>query len=483
MPLNLAGGLLRRLGRMAEAEAALRQAVALSPDSAALLSNWGNVLKDIGDLDGALACFRRAVEADPADAIAHGNLLYTLSFKLDDGKVLLEEGRRWDQRHARSLRPEVRRYANDFSPDRRLRIGYVSGDFRDHCQTLFTVPLLSHHDRSAVEVLGYSSVERPDGFTDRLRSLADGWRDVTALSDAALAERVREDRVDVLIDLEMHMANGRPLLFARQPAPVQIAWLAYPATTGMSAYDAVLTDPRLVPPGSEADYVEPVVRLPDTFWCYDPLTEEPEPNDLPALSNGHVTFGCLNAPCKVTDDAIALWARVLRAVPRSRLIVMAPQSPHRRRIQERFAAAGVAPGSVEFVPFQRRADYLRTYHRIDVALDTFPYNGHTTSLDAAWMGVPVVSRVGRTAVARAGLSQLHHLDLTELAAATDDGFVAAATALATDLPRLSALRADLRFRFDGSPLRDGRRFARGIEAACRSLWRDACRRYAGQNLS
>ncbi|HTX49992.1 MAG TPA: tetratricopeptide repeat protein [Caulobacteraceae bacterium] len=472
---NNAGGLLRSLGRMEEAEAMLRRALAIDPNSAATLNNLGNVLKDCGDLASAVDCFRRVVSLDPDDVIAHSNLVYSLTFQAADGRTILEEARKWDARHGAPLRPLIRRHNNDRSAERRLRVGYVSGDFRDHCQTLFTLPLLSNHDREALEIFCYSGVERPDGHTARLERLADVWRKVRYLDDAELGEVIRRDQIDILVDLEMHMANGRPLLFARKPAPVQVAWLAYPATTGMGAIDAVFTDPRLAPPGSDSDYSERVVRLEDTFWCYDPLTAEPGVNALPALADGRLTLACLNAPCKISDHAIRMWGGVMRALENSRLLIMAPPSSHRGRLEARLAAEAIAPERVEIVPFQRRLDYLRTYHRIDFALDTFPYNGHTTSLDAYWMGVPVVSRAGQTAVGRAGLSQLFNLGLDELAADGDARFVETAVALGKDLPHLAALRRDLRSRMERSPLMDGRRFAKAVERAYRELWRDWCR--------
>jgi protein O-GlcNAc transferase len=233
--------------------------------------------------------------------------------------------------------------------------------------------------------------------------------------------------------------------------------------------DYVLSDPRLVPPGSENEYSEKVIRLPDTFWCYDPLTDKPEVNEVPALSSGTITFGCLNAPCKLTDQTIGMWAGVMRELGNSRLLLMAPTGQRRQHLLGRFGAAGVSAERIAFVPFQPRSLYLQTYHQIDIGLDTFPYNGHTTSLDSYWMGVPVVSRVGSTAVGRAGLSQLANLKLEEFAAETDEWFIQVASVLAGDLPRLSSLRKALRSRLQNSPLMDRDRFARNIESAYREM--------------
>jgi predicted O-linked N-acetylglucosamine transferase (SPINDLY family) len=472
--LNNLGCLLRSRGRLEEAEAVLRRGLHRHPDHPVLLDNLGSVLKDAGDLVAAIDCFRHAVRVDPGNAVTHSNLVYALSFQSAHGRTLLDEACRWNERFAVPLLPATSSHPNDRSPGRRLRIGYVSPDFREHCQSLFTIPLLSRHDHGAFEIFCYSSVVRADDHTRRIANHADVWRDVRRLDDETLASTVRSDRIDILVDLTMHMANGRPLLFARKPAPIQIAWLAYPGTTGIGAIDYRFTDPRLDPAGCDDQYSERSIRLTDSFWCYDPLTDQPQVNPLPALERGHMTFGCLNNPCKVTDATLSLWGGVMRAVPNSRLRLLAPPGRHRRSFLERLAAHGIAAERVTFVAYQVRADYLRAYHDIDVGLDTFPYNGHTTSLDSLWMGVPTITRVGETCVGRGGSSQLFQLGLTELAARTDAAFSAAAVALSRDLTRLAELRRQLRARLERSPLMDAGRFARTIEAAYRKVWIDYC---------
>ncbi|HLX02578.1 MAG TPA: hypothetical protein VKS80_10745, partial [Trinickia sp.] len=254
-------------------------------------------------------------------------------------------------------------------------------------------------------------------------------------------------------------------------------WLAYPGTTGSGAIGYRLTDPWLDPQDArqgDDSYSERSIRLPDSFWCYDPLTDALELNPLPALGTGRITFGCLNNTCKLTDHTLRLWAGVLASVGDARLVLMVAPGRARERLTARLAAHGIAPERVSFFAFRPRAAYLETYHEIDLALDTFPYNGHTTSLDAFWMGVPVVTRVGRTAVGRGGLSQLANLGLTELAAQSDDEYVRIAVQLANDRPRLASLRAGLRARMQRSPLMDGERFARGVEGAYRRMWGEWC---------
>jgi protein O-GlcNAc transferase len=489
---NNAGNLMRTLRRTADAEALFEAALAVDPDHSVSHNNLGNVLKDCGALDEGIVHYRRAIESDPDNVVAHSNLAYALTFQAEDGEAVLEECRRWSAQHETLLRAARHPHTNERSQHRRLRIGYVAADFRDHCQALFTVPFFSHHDHEQFEIFCYASVERPDDVTRRLAGYADVWRDVRELDDERLAQQIRADGIDILVDLTMHMADGRPLLFARKPAPVQVAWLAYPGTTGIEAIDYRLTDPNLdpldpvdvkgqrnargghTPSTSDSHYTERSLRLPDSFWCYDPLTDEPAVNALPALTADTLTFGCLNNPCKLTDRTLAIWSTVLHEVPQARLLLMAPAGNAHQNLARRMERQGIDIQRVGFLPFQPRADYLRTYHQIDLGLDTFPYNGHTTSLDSFWMGVPVVTRVGATAVGRGGLSQIVNLGLDELAAYSDEEFVRIAVELAADRTRLADLRKSLRPMMEQSPLMDGARFARNVEAAYRQMWQEWC---------
>jgi protein O-GlcNAc transferase len=479
--LSNLGNALRSCGELDDAIAAFRRCIALRPDFHVAYCNLGNALKDSGRIDDAIRCFRRAVEICPSDVISHSNLAYSVSYHPDyDSAAILAENRRWNVLHTAGLRVGSRTYDHDPDPERPLRIGYVGADFRDHCQSLFTIPLFAHHDHEQFEVYCYANVPRPDAFTERLRRLTDFWRETAGLSDEEVARQVESDGIDLLIDLTMHMSNGRPLLMARKPAPVQVAYLAYPGTTGLSAVDYRLTDPYLDPPGeTDADSVEQSVRLPKTFWCYDPLTKQPVPNALPALRTGRITFGCLNNFCKVSDVTLDMWSRVLGSVENSRLILLSPRGKHRERVRQRFREGNVDPARVEFVEHRPRSKYLELYHEIDMTLDTLPYNGHTTSLDSLWMGVPVVTCVGRTVVGRAGYSQLSNLGLSRWVAWTVDEFVSIASQLARDVTRLSEIRATLRGYMERSPLMDAERFTRHVESAYRFMWRQWCQRQTG----
>jgi protein O-GlcNAc transferase len=504
---NNLGNVLQALRRFDEAIAAYKTALQIQPNFAQAAYNLANVLGESGDFDAAEAGYRRALAIQPDFDEANNNLAMLLkdtgriaeaigvfdaslarrpSQSLFSGRLysiyfhpylsqqrIFEDHIRWSDRCAHPLSERIAPHDNDRSSDRRLRIGYVSPDFRNHCQSLFTIPLFSHHDREKFEIFCYANVPRPDSLTQRLRGFADVWRNTVGMSDEQLCETIRADRVDILIDLTMHMSGGRPLLFARKPAPVQVAFLAYPGTTGLRTMDYRLTDPHLDPGGlNEVFYTEKCAHLPHTIWCYDPLTDQPAVNELPALSAGHVTFGCLNNFAKIHDAVLEAWGKILAMVEGSRLVLLAPAGSCRARALQKL---GVEEKRIEFVPFQPRAEYLRTYRRIDLGLDTFPVNGHTTSLDSLWMGVPVVSLYGQSAISRAGLSQTTNLGLAEeFAANTPERFIELAVKWATDLPRLEGLRSELRRRMTESPLMNAPQFARDIEEAYRAMWRRWC---------
>jgi predicted O-linked N-acetylglucosamine transferase (SPINDLY family) len=460
-----------------EAIAACRQAIVLRPAYAEAYSDLGNALTANGQLDEAIAAYRQAITLRPGYAEAHSNLIYALHLhRACDAQAIAEEHRRWNRQHAEPLAKFIQPHSNDRDPDRRLRIGYVSPDFRNHAVGLNLLPLFRQHDRGQFEITCYAQTPSPDAMTAEFQQNADRWRNIVGLSDEQVVDQIRQDGIDILVDLALHTGGNRLLVFARKPAPVQVTFAGYPSSTGLSAIDYRLSDPYLDPIGmDESIYSEKTVRLPDSFWCYDPLDCRDIPvNALPALKSGVVTFGCLNNFCKVNDEVLTLWAKVLRQVDNSRLLHLAPLGSHRPRTLERFAQEGIDPERIEFVGRQPRREYLETYHRIDLGLDTFPYNGHTTSLDSLWMGVPVVTLVGKSAVARAGWCQLSNLGLAELAGQTAEQFVRIAVELANDLPRLGQLRSTLRQRMEQSPLMDAPKFARNIESAYRQMWRTWC---------
>ncbi|MGA2232009.1 MAG: tetratricopeptide repeat protein [Tepidisphaeraceae bacterium] len=481
---NSLGNAQRERGLVDDAVEAYRRAIGLQQDYAEAYGNLANALKDKAELDEAIAAYRQGMAANPRDAVMHGNLLLALLSHPDfDSVAIASEHRQWNLLHGEGLnrldasapsRPGPAHF-NDRNPDRRLRVGYVSADFLMHPSAHFLVPLFEHHDRQQVELICYSHVRRPDEITRRLQRVAQ-WRSTIGVSDEQVAKQVRDDGIDILVDLKLHSCDNRLLVFAKKPAPVQVTWLGYPGTTGLKTIDYRLSDPYLDPTGmDESIYSERTVRLPETFWCYDPLDGRKVPvNSLPALEAGYVTFGCLNYFGKINDGTLDLWATILRQVDNSRLLLLAAQGSHRQRTLDRLAGKGIDPARIKFVNFRPHTEYLGLYHRIDVGLDSFPYNGHTTSLDSFWMGVPVITLVGLTAVARAGWCLLSNLGLGELAATSPEQFVRIAVDLANDLPRLKSLRSVLRSRIEASPLMDAQRFAGNIESAYRRMWRDWC---------
>jgi protein O-GlcNAc transferase len=470
------GNALKERGELDGAMAAYRQAITLKPNSARAHSNLGYCLKEIARVDEAVTEYRKAVEIDPDDASIHSNVIYTLHFDPTcDDEAIAEEHRRWNRRHAEPLRDLISKHANDRTPGRRVRIGYVSPHFTAHAEAHFMLPLLRCHDHQDFEIHLYSSVRKPDAATELHQRCADHWNDVATLNDGDLAARVRRDGIDILVDPVMHMDGSRLPMFARKPAPIQLTWLAYPGGTGLETIDYRLSDRFLDPPKPECyQYVEKSIRLPDWWACYDPRSDAAPAQPRPSYWNAPICFGSLNNPCKMNPPTVRLWARVLSSVPRSTLLLLADSEGHRQHLRQQFDDAGIDSSRLAFVGHCHREQYLRIYDRVDVGLDPLPYNGITTTLDALWMGVPVVSLAGRIAAGRAGLGILTILGLPELATRTEDDFVASAIALANDSARQRSLRSTLRSMMKQSPLMDGQRFARNVEAVYRQTWQTWC---------
>jgi predicted O-linked N-acetylglucosamine transferase (SPINDLY family) len=457
-----------------------REAIRLKPDNAAAHHKLGRTLSNMGLVDDAITAYRRACQLHPNSAEFHSRLLCCLHLHTDyDSAALGQEHDRWNERHAKALAPVIEWYSNDRDPNRRIRIGYVSAHLNNHPVGRFLLPLVKAHDRDNFEIYCYAGARAADELTAIFRDQSDRWYDVVDMTDESLADLIRRHRIDILVDLDAHMGGNRLLTFARKPAPVQVTYLAYCSTTGLSAMDYRLTDPFLDPPGRPTHYAEESVCLPESYWCYQPSTERPPVARLPALVNGQVTFGCLNSYFKVTLPTLTVWRELLLAVPGSRLLLHADPGTHRDRAAKFFAEKDVDLSRIVFVDFCPPAQYFELYHRIDIGLDPFPYAGGTTTCDALWMGVPVVSLAGRTAVGRGGLSILSNVGLSELVVQTPEEYVRIASNLAADLPRLTALRVGLRDRMLRSPLADAPRFARHVEGAFREIWQRWCRETIG----
>jgi protein O-GlcNAc transferase len=361
----------------------------------------------------------------------------------------------------------------NLEPERRLRIGYVSPDFRQHSLGLLIEPILASHDHKNFTIVCYSDAKHPDALTQKIKSHADFFESTVALTDGELAERIRRDKIDILIDLTNHMQSNRLLTFARKPAPIQANYLAYPETTGLSAMDYLITDVHLHPPESAAPSSEKLIRLPETYWAYPAQPDAPEVAPLPALSNNFVTFGCLNNFCKLNDAVLALWREVLAAVPNSRLHLLV-NSRDGQSERSWLGAHHLPMDRITLLQKQPRRKYLDLFNQIDLSLDPFPCAGHTTSLDSLYMGVPVVTLPGAAPFSRAGLSQLSNLNLADFIAASPADYIRIAGNRSSDLPRLAELRANLRQRMLSSPLCDAPRLARHLESIYRTMWKNFC---------
>jgi len=473
---NLANA-LGRSDRLDETVACCRRALELEPNLATACYNMGNALKELGLIDEAVAALRRAVALDPTQIAAHSALLLALHSHPTTGpQEILTECRRWNQLHAVPLAAQRRPHANDRTPGRTLRVGYVSSDFRTHACALFLRPLLQHHDPRQVAVVCYAEVTQPDFITAELQQHAHLWRNIVGLSDPQVADLIRQDQIDILVDLNVHTAQNRLLVFARQPAPVQVTWLGYPGTTGLDAMGYRLTDPHLDPPGAEGCYSEQSIRLPHCFWCYQPLHDDQAVTPLPAEEKGHITFGCLNSFSKINTPLLLTWCALLRAVEQSHLVLHAHEGSPRQRLRDLLESQGVDPQRLRFMGRVPLTQYFQEYQQIDIGLDPFPYPGGTTTCDALWMGVPVVSLPQQSAISRGGRSILTNIGLPELAAGSPEEYVRIAAALAGDRPRLAELRRTLRARMQQSPLMDARQFALDMEAAYRQMWNPWCSR-------
>lgn len=499
---NSLGIVEERRGQLAAACAAWRQALAAlaaggavgtlvgqsgDPRTALAATCWnnlGNARLKGGAVDEAIACHRQALALAPANPTIHSNLLRDWTH-VDDRtpEALLAEHRAYWARWPAPPAP----LAVDAAPERPLRIGWVSADFCDHAVARFLLPLLRHLDRGAFACVLYAALARPDAVTRQLLGYAAALRQTLGRSDAELARQIRADRIDILIDLSGHTGDNRLPVFALKPAPLQLSWLGYPMTTGAPAtvIDYRISDAIADPPGlTDAHASETLWRLPACNWCYEPPLA-PEVDETPPVlrrPGAEFTFASFNAIAKLSPSCLALWARVLAAVPHSRLLLKSfglADADSRAALIRRFAALGIAAERLVLMgPQADTAAHLAQYRHVDLALDTFPYNGTTTTCEALWMGVPVLSLAGREHRARVGASLLTHAGLPEMVAPDPEAFVALAVALARDPQRLAALRHGLRQRLQSSRLLDGPRFAEDFGAALRAMWRQRSARDA-----
>ena len=477
---NALGLTLEATGQKDDAVFHYQQAVQFRPDFADAWSNLGTNLSEHGRIDEAIHCLRHSLSLRPDAAAIHSNLLlmmnYSSRFSADE---IVAEHCAWAERHAgpAPLPPPIPR---PHDPDRRLRIGYLSADYRRHTVAGFLELLLRHHDRSQVEVFAYANVLRPDDVTDRLRALADHWRRIVGRSDAVVAEQIRQDQIDILVDLGGHTAGNRLLVLARRPAPVQISLFGYPNTTGMAAVDYRITDPWTDPipdagqaHASRAKIPEQSLRLPEVAWIYRPPEAAPPPGPLPSLSQSSFTLGCLNNAAKLSDACLDAWIAILQAVPATRLVLLAGQAEAGvRRLIERVTRRGILRDRLEVRRRMPPEEYLAAHRQLDLYLDPFPYNGGVTSCDALWMGVPVLTVAGSNYCSRQGLGLMTHLGLTEFIVNQPDELVSRVAEWNRRRSELAEIRRGLRNRLAKSVICDVRRYLQNLESAYRRVWRE-----------
>lgn len=473
--LHLLGLMAHRLRDLNSALEYFERSIRARPGAAAFHNNLGSVLIDCGRIEEAAAAFRLALELEPGSSAARANLLFALA--LQPGvppQDVYAEHLAWARMHAEPLLAQASAHRIQPDAERRLRVGYVSADFRQHALSCFVEPVLAGHARQDFEVFCYHGGSVVDEVTRRMMQHADHWRSIADMDDEQAAQLVRADAIDILVDVSGHTRGNRLLLFARRPAPLQLAFLGYLCTTGMAAMDYRVSDSYADPPGlSDTVHTEHLLRLPRTLWCYQPPQDAPPVAHLPALHRGQITFASFNNLTKLNPRVLALWAELLRQVPGSRLRVMAvPDEAAAARI--RSGLAGIDPQRVSTLGRLERADYWRQFAEADIALDPFPYAGGTTTCDSLWMGLPVVTLAGDCGFSRSGVSILSNAGLDHLIARSAADYVGIARGLAGDLQGLALLRQGLRQRMRVSPLTDVATYMLDLEGAYRNIWRDWC---------
>jgi predicted O-linked N-acetylglucosamine transferase (SPINDLY family) len=439
-------------------------------------TNLASIYLEQGRVDRAIEACRAAISSDQSAMVAHDTLLFALlcSDRYTPEEIFTEH-LRWASQHGRT-NAMTDPHLNDRSPDRQLRIGYISPDFRNHPIASFIEPILTHHDRTQFHAVCYNN-GIPDDVTARLCELAADWRDVRGMPDTELIRAIRADEIDILIDLSAHSAGNRLPVFAAKPAPIEMTYLGYAATTGLSTIDYRITDSFLDPPGlTEHLHSEQLLRLPETFWCYQPPAGVPDPADH-CRPPSEIMFGSLHRLAKIGDSVVATWAEILGQAPGAKLTLMAgglADQPVRDDVAGRFQKRGIAPDQLILLGPQRYDQYMATMGNLDIALDPFPFAGGTTTCNALWMGVPVITLAGAAPISRVGVSVLTTIGAGDLIASTPDEYIRHALELSEDLPRRIELRRQLRAKLLNSPLLDGWRFVQHLEEAYRNAWQRWC---------
>ncbi|MBS0311506.1 MAG: tetratricopeptide repeat protein, partial [Proteobacteria bacterium] len=473
---NNLGNVLKDQDKQDEAAEAYQQAIRLKPDFAEAYNGLGNTLQAQGRLDEAIACYRQVLSLKPDSTIAYSNLLYTMQYMdtVTPAEVFSEH-QRYAERFETPLKAHWRPHANRRDPGRRLKIGYVSADFYNHAVAFFIEPILAGHDKSQVEIYCYYNHIKRDAHTEQIAAHADHWLACSKMSDEQLAERIRADGIDILVDLSGHTGYNRLPVFARKPAPVQATWIGYAGSTGLTAMDYRITNAEMDPPGlTERYHSESLVRMPDSGVAYRPAPGCPSVNPLPALSADTFVFASLNNLIKINPSVVHLWARILEALPHARLMLgNITDDGVRQRVIEQFNQAGVEADRLILQPRMSFSEYLALHHTIDLALDPFPYNGGTTTMHSLWMGVPVITLAGEHMVSRCAVPLLSRVGLSDFITHNEEDYFQLAMRMAQDLPGLDRIRQSLRERMTASNY-GPETVTRHLEAAYREMWRTWC---------
>ena len=478
---NNLGTAYQKQGLLGEAIVQFQKALELCSNYAEALNNLGIAFRHQGRIKAAISCYRAALQIKPEYNECHSNLLFGLNYDPNLGqKDLFQEASGWWNKHGL---PIANRFAhhNTRDPNRRLKIGYVSADFCRHPVGFFFLPLALGHNHDNFEVSCYTDIIQPDELTDQISATADRWYPTTGLSDADLADKIHADQIDILIDLAGHSAHNRMRVFALKPAPLQVNWLGYVNTTGLASMDYRITD-DIVDPEQEENrfHSETIIRLGNGFFCFLPPPKSPPVSDLPARRKGYITFGSFNNLAKINDEVLALWSQIMHRCHASRLRLMAKplaDASTRDHYLGLFQANGISPHRIETITYTPSYyDYLSQYSQIDIGLDTYPHNGHTTTCDCLWMGVPVITMCGDRYASRMGASILTRLQLEQFVTDTKEAYRLSAINLANNWDRLQELRLGMRKRFTSSPIHEANRFAGDMETALRGIWREWCRK-------
>ncbi|CAN2042389.1 protein O-GlcNAc transferase [Candidatus Magnetomoraceae bacterium gMMP-15] len=464
---------LKKQKKIEDALKHYQKALKLRPDFAEIYNNIATAFQNQGYLNSAIKYYKKAISLFPEFIKAQSNLLFCLNYhSAYDSEHIFKEHLKWGKSYKHI--PCMHFHSNLPDTERPLRLAYVSPDFHNHPVAYFIEPILANHDPLTIETVCYSDIAEPDALTMRLKSIAGLWRNTSNMTDKELIRFIRYDGIDILVDLAGHSANNRLMVFAEKPAPLQVTYLGYPNTTGLSAIDYRITDSYADPPGkTEKYYSEKLIRLPHSFFCCNPPDEPIKVSSLPALKNGHISFGAFHnfAKCIYIID---LWISILKKIPDSHLIIQSKpfgDKEMRLRVLERFLQNGIEKDRIEIAAFTPFSDYLRLHNHVDIILDTFPWNGHTTSCHALWMGVPVITLAGNRHAARLGLSLLSSVGFTEWIARTEDEYVQKAVHLASDFEKLAKIRQNLRQIFISSVVCNGKKFTQALENIYRRMWK------------